>query len=230
MSLGVFWSFLNPLVLVGIYTFVFTKIFPNQAIAHFPLFILIGVVCFNYFNLSWITGTASITSNSSLVKRVRVPREVIPISTVLANGIHFLMQFGLILVFTLASGLSVGLSWLCLPPVILLLVLAVSGLSLLTSALDVYFRDTRYIVESFGVVLFWLTPVFYSEKMIPAQYRTFYFLNPVAGVAIAIRQIILEQRVPDFAPLFYSALSTGAILIAGISLFHELKKRFADHL
>ena len=230
MSLGVLWSLVNPLVLVGVYSFVFTKIFPNQSIAHFPLFILIGIICFNYFSLAWTSATNSITSNSGLVKRVNVPREVIPLSAVLSNGIHFLMQFGLVLIFTLFSGLPVGLSWLCLPAVVLLLLLAVSGLALLTSALDVYFRDTRYLVESVVLVLFWLTPIFYSEKMVPAPYRTFYMLNPVAGVAIAMRQIVLEQRIPDFTPLFYASLTTGALLIIGNALFHELKKRFADHL
>jgi ABC-type polysaccharide/polyol phosphate export permease len=230
MSLGVFWSLLNPLVLVAVYTFIFTRVFTNPKIEHFPLYLLIGVICFNYFSMAWTAATYSLTFNSGLVKRVKVPREAIPISSVLANAIHFMVQFSLVLAFTLWLGIPVGLSWLWLPVVIVLLILAVAGISLLTSALDVYFRDTRYIVESAVLVLFWLTPVFYSEKMVPAEYRTLYLLNPLADAAIAMRQIIIEQRAPDLAPLAYAAASACVLLMVGFAVFEETKSRFADHL
>jgi ABC-type polysaccharide/polyol phosphate export permease len=230
MSLGVLWSLLNPLVFVSLYTFVFTKIFRNPAIEHYPLYLLIGVICFNYFSLAWISATYSITSNAGLVKRVNVAREAIPISSVLANAIHFLVQFSLILVFTLWLRIPVGVSWLWLPLVIGLLILAVMGISLLTSALDVYFRDTRYIVESFAMLLFWMTPVFYNDKLVPAEYRTFFMLNPIADAAISMRQIIIEGRTPDAAPLLFAAAGTCVLLMAGFAVFEETKKRFADHL
>jgi ABC-type polysaccharide/polyol phosphate export permease len=230
MSLGVLWSLLNPIVLVSIYTFVFTKIFRNPAIEHYPLYLLIGVICFNYFSLAWISATYSITSNAGLVKRIKVPREAIPISSVLANAIHFLVQFSLILVFTLWLRIPVGFSWLWLPLVVSLLILAAIGISLLTSALDVYFRDTRYIVESVAMLLFWMTPVFYSDKMVPAEYKSLFMLNPIADSAIAMRQIIIEGRTPDSAPLLYAAAGTCILLMAGFAVFEETKKKFADHL
>jgi ABC-type polysaccharide/polyol phosphate export permease len=230
MSLGVFWSLLNPLIMVGIYNFVFTKIFNNTSIAHYPLYLLIGIVFFNYFNMAWVSATSSITSNAGLVKRVKIPREVMPISTVLANAIHFAVQFSLVLVFTIAAGLKIGLSWFCLPFTIAILIMAASGVSLLTSALDVYFRDTRYVVESFALLLFWLTPIFYSDKMVPARYRTFYLLNPVTDVLIATRQIVIEGRMPDIDSLLYGFGGAAALFMVGFAVFEELKGRFADHL
>jgi len=230
MSLGVLWSLLNPLVLVAVYSFVFTKIFLNQGIRHFGLYALIGVVCFNYFSLALTSATSSITCNAGLVKRVRVPREAIPISSVLANSIHFLLQFSLILAFTLWLGIPVGLSWLWIPVVIVLLITAVAGISLLTSAMDVYVRDTRYIVESAIVVLFWLTPTFYSDKLVPVAYKTWYMLNPVTDAAIAMRQIVIEQRTPDSSALLYAVAGSCVLLLVGAATFEATKNRLADHL
>lgn len=107
MSLGILWSLLNPLVMVAAYSFVAANVFRNFSIQHYPLFVLCGVICFNYFSVSWIHGTSSITSSAALLKRLSLAREVIPVSTVLANGVHFLLQFGLVLIFTLASGLAI---------------------------------------------------------------------------------------------------------------------------
>lgn len=230
MSLGMFWSLLNPLVLMAVYTFVFTKIFRNTVIPHFPLYLLIGIVCYNYASLAWIAATYSITSNSGLVKRVNVPREVIPISALLANAIHFLVQLGLILLISVWVGVAPSIFWLWLPFLVILLILATSGISLLTSSLDVYFRDTRYIVESAALVLFWITPIVYSENMVPPEYRTWMLLNPLTGVIIAMREIILGRKNPDLTPLLYAAVATLGLLFVGIAVFEESKKRFADHL
>lgn len=230
MSLGVFWSLINPLVLVGVYTFVFSKIFRNTTIDHFPLYLLIGVICYNYFSLAWTAATYSMTSNANLVKHINVPREAIPASSVLANAIHFIVQFSLVLAFTLWVGIPVGFSWFWLPFVIVLLILAVLGISLLTSALDVYFRDTRYLVESVVIVLFWLTPIFYTEKMVPEGYRALYMLNPITDAAIAMRQIIIERRSPDLSALAYAIGTTCALLVLGFAAFEQGKNRFADHL
>ena len=230
MSLGVFWSLLNPLVLVGVYSFVFSRIFPNTTIAYFPLYLLIGIICFNYFSLAWTVATYSLTQNAGLVKRIKIPREAIPISSVLANAIHFIVQFSLVLAFTLRLGIPIGFSWLWLPVVIILLILSVVGISLLTSALDVYFRDTRYLVESTVLVLFWLTPVFYTEKMVPAEYRAVYLLNPITDAAIAMRQIIIEHRTPDLSALLYAMATACVLLVLGLAVFEQTKNRFADHL
>src|SRR5258708_18907791 len=158
MSLGVLWSLVNPIVMMAVLTFVFTKIF-RAPDAHFPVFLFCGLLPFNFFSLAWSTGTSSILDNAGLVKRTPVPREVIPISTVLSSCLHLLIQIGLLLTLTLASGLGVTRYWLWLPLVFALEVTFVLGISLFSAGVNVILRDTKYVVESLTIVLFYLVPI-----------------------------------------------------------------------
>jgi len=229
MSLGIFWSLLNPLVTMAALVFVFGKIFPNSQ-PHFPVFILCGLVPFNFFTMAWASGTGSIVDNSSIMKRVPVPREIIPIATVLGNCLHLLIQIGLLLTFALVFGLGVNRYWLMLPFVWGLEIVFVCGIALISSAANVYVRDTRYLVESANVLLFWLVPIFYSWEVIPQQFRALYELNPVAALAMALRDILLLGRPPRL--VLMEKLCGGALLAlgAGLMLFRRMKQGFYDYL
>jgi lipopolysaccharide transport system permease protein len=228
MSLGVLWSLANPLIMMAVLTFVFIRVFPNTSVKSFPIFFLTGLVPFNFFTIAWSAGTVSIHSNASLVKRVRLRKELIPISAVLAQSIHFIIQMGLLLLFAVAVGLPVSRLWLWILPIMSFELISVSGIALLCSALDVYLRDTRYVVDSLVTVLFWLTPIFYPVDLIPDRYRLVYELNPIASAVIGLRNVVLDGKRP-------AALGAGfavAIVILGVGagVFARLKGEFGDYL
>jgi ABC-type polysaccharide/polyol phosphate export permease len=230
MSLGVLWSLANPLIMMLVLTFVFIRVFPNTRVKSYPIFFLTGLLPFNFFTLAWSAGTVSLHANAGLVKRVRMQRELIPISAVLAQSIHFLIQMGLLLIFVLVAGPPITRLWLWILPIMLVELVSVSGMALLCSAFDVYLRDTRYVVDSTATVLFWLTPIFYPFDLIPTRYRLVYELNPIASAVICLRNVLLDVK-PPAAQAFRTGLMVAIVMLCiGCGVFGRLKGQFGDHL
>ena len=190
---------------------------------------LLGIVPYNFFALAWATGTTSIVDNAPLVKKVPFRRELLPVSVVLANSLHYFIQVGLLL---LAVALTTGprLSWTWLPVVVALQLVFVTGLSLATSALDVYVRDMRYIVESINLVMFWLVPIFYGFDQISPQLAPIYQYNPVAAVVLLTRTVLLRGEAPDSATLVKLATVSMGTLILGGWIFRRMRRDFSDYL
>ncbi len=229
MSLGVLWSLLNPLVMMGVLTFVFTKLFPSPRV-HFAAFLLCALIPLTFFQVAWSTGTGAIVENAGLIKKVRVPRELFPVASVFSNFVHVLIQLGLLTIIALTSGLHITLNWLWLPVILGLEVVFATGLVLATSSLNVYLRDTRYVVDSFNTILFWLVPVFYDFSSIPKKYADIYQYNPIAALVLAMRQVIIQGEPPSAVLLLKTVLVSGLSLTLGIFVFGHLKRKFYDQL
>jgi ABC-type polysaccharide/polyol phosphate export permease len=230
MSLGVLWSLLNPLIMMGVMTFIFTKIFVQPNNKDFPIFILCGLVPLNFFTLAWVTGTTSVLENSALIKRVPVPRYVFPIASVLSNCLHLLIQIVLLLGIVIAFGRGINIHWLWLPLIWGLEIVFVMGLAFAFSAVNVYVRDTRYVVESTNTVLFWLVPVFYSFAIIPVRFRGIYQINPVAALVMMMRNVLLEGQAPLDSTLIRLAIVSVVMFGAGLFIFGKLKDGFYTRL
>jgi len=147
MSLGILWSLINPLVMMAVLTFIFGWVYGKNNPPAFPLFLLCGLVPLNFFTAAWLSGTTSIIANAQLVKRVPVPREVVPVAAVISNCLHLAIQLALLLAMTLSYGFSPNRFWLWLVPLWLMYIVFVCGISLISSAISVFVRDTQYVVE-----------------------------------------------------------------------------------
>jgi lipopolysaccharide transport system permease protein len=231
MSLGILWSLINPLVMMTVLSLIFGRVLPGGGDRHtYPVFILCGLVPFNFFVGALMTGATSIVDNAGLIKRVLVPREVVPIAAVLSNCVHLLIQIALLLGLTLAFGLRPNWHWLWLPFIWMLYVAFVCGLALGSSAINVYIRDTRYVLESFMTVLFWLVPIFYSFSIIPQKYRDIYRFNPVAALVMAMRNILMDGIAPPTSLILNLTIAAAFALGAGLLIFRRLKPRFYEHI
>ena len=230
MSLGVLWSLLNPLIMMSVLTFIFTKIFARPNDRTFPLYVLCGLVPLNFFSLAWVTGALSVLDNASLIKKIPVPRYVFPIASVLSNCLHLLIQIALLLGLILVFGRGINIHWLWLPLIWGLEILFVMGLALAFSALNVYVRDTRYVIESTNTVLFWLVPVFYSFAAIPVRFKGLYQVNPVAALVLMMQNILLEGHAPLGSTLIRLAIASVVMFGAGWFVFEKLKNGFYARL
>ena len=229
MSLGVLWSLLNPLVMVSLLTFVFTVIFGNKT-PHFSVVVLTGLLPYQFFAIAWMASTESLVQNAGLIKRVPVERALIPIAAIFSNLIHLGIQFLLLIAFIVYQQIPITLYWFWLPLLWLLEILVLVGLGLASSAANVFIRDTKYVVESSNLILFWLVPISYTFDMIPPRYVELYQFNPVAALVLASRVVLIEGHSPPLALVLKLGLVAAAMLTVGGTTFHFCRKRFYAYL
>jgi ABC-type polysaccharide/polyol phosphate export permease len=220
---------LNPLVMMGVMWFVFTRVFPNNNVPHFALFVLSGLVPYNFFTMAWATGSSSLVDSTSLIKRVPVPREIIPLASVIGVFVHVSAQIVLLLVLS-AVTIGINSNWLWLPVVWFFEIIFVCGLAFLFSGLNVYIRDIRYVVESANIVLFWLVPIFYPFSAIAPQYKNIYQYNPIAATVLASRAILLEDRMPPVSLLIKLVCASTTLLLVGLLVFRRLRSGVYNYL
>jgi ABC-type polysaccharide/polyol phosphate export permease len=234
MSLGVLWSILNPLVMLGVLVFVFTYVYPQQRESCFPVFLLLGLIPFNFLSQSLSVATSCMLDNASLIKKLLFPRHILPLSAVLSQTLHLLIQLGLLAGFLLIFRLPVTRAYLWLPAALAVVFVFAIGSCLIFAALHVYFRDVQYLVQSGLTVLFWFTPIFYSvptayQNMPPILYGLF-LLNPLAGSIDTARRAVLYNSGPDVVAFSMAAGVSVFTLGAGIWIFSRLQANFADHI
>ena len=197
--LGVLWSLLNPLAMMLVFTLLFTFM-GNDATRQFPVFVLVGLIPWNFFSGALISGTNSVTSNSSLIKKVYFPRELLPVSSLLSNLVNFLIAFAVLVVFLYVFGIGLTIHALWVPAILVTQLLFILGLCLLLGSMNVFYRDVLMILEVVMLAWFFLTPIFYSLEIFgdtatllgitfnPAQVMR--WLNPMASIVDGYRTVL----------------------------------------
>ncbi|WP_426350486.1 ABC transporter permease [Alloiococcus sp. CFN-8] len=225
--LGFFWSFLNPVMMMLVYTFAFKYVLRIDT-ENFSVVLLAGLLPWTFFQNSVNSATTSIISNANLVKKVYFPREIIPLSLIFSNFVNFLITFIVLFLAIFIFQIKIGAAILLLPVVLVLLLGITIGLSLLLSSLNVIYRDVSHFVEIIFMAWFYLTPVVYSLDLIPDRFRNIILLNPMALVVESIRSVVLYNRIPE-PKYFLGMLAYGIILLfIGSKVFRSIEKGFAE--
>ncbi len=228
-ALGFFWSFLNPLLMLTVYTFAFRFIMKVQ-IENYSLVLLAGLLPWNFFNASVQGSTMSLVNNSQLIKKVYFPREIIPLSLIMSNFVNFLMTLIVLFAAMMLFGVPLGINILMLPVVLILLVMFTTGLSLMLSVLNVYYRDISHFTEILFMAWIYLTPVIYSFSMIPEKYRVFLMLNPMTLVVELIRDTTIRNVFPDLKFLIALIIVASITLAVGQGVFTKLERDIAERI
>ncbi|MCL4360451.1 ABC transporter permease [Patescibacteria group bacterium] len=226
---GFLWMIINPLLQMLIIGTVFT-FFIKEPVAHYYFHLFIGLLVWNFFSLSLNKTTPSIVNERVLIKKSRFPRTVIPLSIILSNFIHFFLSM---LLYTVAV-LFIGTFDLHRLPALVLglyqLIVFSTGLSLLTAALNVRYRDVNFFVQAFLNVWFYATPIIYSLSMIPRSLLWIWRFNPLTSTLQLFQLTFLGEPAPGLFMLSANFLVIAVVTVAGAMIFRKESKNFDDWL
>ncbi|MDD6224290.1 MAG: ABC transporter permease [bacterium] len=228
--LGVLWSFVNPLLMTLVYAIVFPLILRNTE-PHYITYLVIGILPWNYFTTVISQGTTTILTNGGILKKVYFPREILPISVNLSGVINFFISCLVMCLFLICSG--IGFSWYILffPLIVLTQFIIQQAIIFITSAINVYVRDSEYIINFIISMLFYATPILYSSSMFSGSaFEWIIKLNPIATIINAYRDIFYYQTIPNIKILLMVLLAGIVLFYIALKIFRKLEKGFAEEL
>ncbi|MCL4861764.1 MAG: ABC transporter permease [Caldilineaceae bacterium] len=239
-TLGFLWSLLNPLGMMLVFTIVFGVIMPNPQIDKYPLFLLCGLLPWNFFSEGVMGSVNSVVNNANLIKKVYFPREVLPIAGVLAQLVNFLLAFVILFVALLIFRASFS-PWLWMLPILILVQTCFTiGIALILSTLNVFYRDTVLIMNVVMLAWFFLTPIFYAAATLPTSYtlygvelnvrRLLFIFNPVASLVNLYQDLLYWGSRTDFDFFWRTVVTALAVLVLGYWVFVRYSDRFGEEL
>jgi len=227
--LGYLWSIANPLAMAVVFYVAF-KVVMRVQIENYTLFLISGLFPWQWFSNSVGSSTVVFVGNASLIKKVNFPSESLVIATVLNDMLHFMLSVPVILMFLFFYGLKPNLSWLAGIPALLIIQFMITfGFSVAIATINLFFRDIERIVGIFLMLIFYFTPIIYSEEMVPAKYKTLILLNPLAVLMVSWRELFMTG-VFDFRSIAISFLYSLIVLVIGYLIFRRLRWKFAEVL
>lgn len=227
--LGILWSFVNPLLQVAVYAIVFPYIMRIQT-ENYLIYLIIGIIPWTFFTTVINQGMITIRMNAGIIKKVYFPREILPISVALSGLINFLISCIIIVLFCLFGG--VGITWhiVLLPFIAIIQFVLTLGIVFALSAINIYIKDTEYIIAFILNMLFYATPILYEAVLFPEKIRWILYLNPMTQVVLAYRDIFLYHQVPELSGIIYLIIVTIIIFVLGLFIFRKLEKGFAEEV
>lgn len=227
--LGFLWTFINPLMMLVVYSIVFSFIMRSN-IEHYSMFLFVGLLPWTYFQTSVIMGNSSIVGNANLIKKIYFPRAILPLAVVASNLINYILCLFILIPALLVFNIKLTVALTAFPLVLLVQTLVVIALTLFVAAANVYFRDLEHITGVLLMAWFFLTPILYNMSMVPEEVKPYFALNIMTPVIEAYQSIFYYGQFPDFASLGRMAVLFTGILVCSFALFYRLQKTFAEEL
>jgi lipopolysaccharide transport system permease protein len=233
--LGFFWSFLNPLLLLSIYTFVFTVVMPGArgtGLEPYALFLFCGILPWTWFSSSLLESATVLITGANLIKKVLFPAEVLPIVSVLAGLVHFTFGLPILVAFLAYYRTPVYLpDLLWFPVIVAVQLLLTTGLALLVSALTVHFRDVRDLLQNLLTLWFFATPIIYPLSFAPPNVQRLLDLNPFTHLAVAYQEVLfVEGRFTATWRVSVAAAAAGVAFLVGYFVFDRLRETLAEEV
>lgn len=232
--LGFFWSFVNPLLLLLIYTFVFTIVMPGArgaGLEPFSLFMFSGILPWTWFSSSLLESCGVLIAGGNLIRKVLFPAEVLPIVTVLTGLVHFCLGLPILAAFVIYYRVPVSVADLAWLPLIVLVQLVLTlGLALFLSALTVHFRDIRDLLANLLTLWFFATPIVYSMSQAPPAVRRVLNFNPFTHLAVSYQEVLLPGPFEQWPRLIILGAISGLVFLAGYFVFDRLRDTFAEEV
>lgn len=229
-ALGFAWTFLNPLLQLGVYTVVFSTIM-RAGIEDYYLFLFVALIPWLFFSTSVSAGASCVMAQKEMVKKIYFPREVLPIAHVTCQLVNMLLSFVVVFAVLLLSGKGISLQALLYLPIVIVAeyFLAIS-ITMIVSAVTVYLRDLEHVLVILTMAWQFLTPVMYSIDMVPEELRSIFNVNPMTPIIVAYRDILYYKRLPEIGNLLHGFVLSTILLVIGWLVFGRLKKHFAEEM
>ncbi len=226
--LGFLWTFIVPLCQLLVYTAVFGYILSN-GIDKFYLYLFVALIPWNFFSACLTGGASCVVQQQSLVNKIYFPREVVPIAYVTSSFVNMLYCEIVVLAVCIFSGVQFSAAGLlCLPLVMLVEYIFALGITMIISAIDVYFRDLEHILGIVAMAWMFMTPIMYDLSQVPQNLLPLFRLNPMTNIVTAYRDILYTGKVPQLGSLGIS-LGIGIVfLVIGFLVFGRMKRRFSE--
>jgi lipopolysaccharide transport system permease protein len=227
--LGFLWTFLNPLLLMIIYSLVFS-VYMRVEIPAYPIFVFAGLLPWIWFSSSMLAGASSVLESGTLIKRVPFPPQILPAVSVTAALVNFVLAVPLLLAFMIAWGLPIGWSLLMLPLSIAIQYAFTLGLAIVLSMLTVRYRDLQQLLANLLTLWFFLTPVLYPTTMVPERFQGLLLLNPMAVLIGSFQAALYGGAVPSLGPLLLVAVLALCVLGAALAISDRLRWDLAEQI
>lgn len=227
--LGGLWAVLQPLALMAIFTVIFSYFvkIPSDGIPY-PIFSFAALLPWTFFATSLSFAIPSIVSNINLVTKIYFPREIFPIASILAAFVDFCIAAVIFVIMLLFYKIPITLNALYLAPILILQIMFILGISLLASAINVYYRDVRYTIPLLIQLWMYASPVIYPVSIVPAHFRALYMLNPMAPIIDGYRRVLILGVKPDFFYLGIAAIVITMTIFLSYAFFKKVEMSFTD--